>query len=60
MNLIMADQEFEKLQETLGALVQMNTTAALEHVEEIEQSTHASQERTRAINFELSNVVLPK
>ena len=38
VNLIMADQEFEKLQDSLGPIVEINTAAALEHMGEIERS----------------------
>ena len=38
VNMIKADQEFEKLEESLGKLVQFNTAAAREHVGEIERS----------------------
>ena len=43
VNLIMADQEFEKLQEPLGNIVQINTSAAREHVGEIERSNRTTQ-----------------
>ena len=56
----MADQEFEKLQELLGDIVQINTSAARDHIGEIKRSNHTTQERTRAISSKLPYNFLPK
>ena len=60
VNLIMADQEFEKLQEPLGDLVQINTAASRKHVGEIKRSNRSTQERMRVISSKRPYMVLPK
>ena len=60
MNMIMADQEFKKLEESLGKLVQFNTAAAREHVGEIKRSNRTTQERARAVSSVFPYVFLPK
>ncbi len=59
MDLIMMDQEFEKLQEKLG-VIEVNTTAACKHVGEIERSNRMVQEQSRAICSLLPYSILPK
>ena len=59
VNLIMMDQEFEKVEGELG-LVEINTTAAREHVGEIERSNRVVKERARSISSTLPYAVLPK
>ena len=59
VDLIMTDQEFEKLKEKLG-LIEVNTTAAREHVGEIKRSNRTVQERSRAICSLLPYSILPK
>ncbi len=59
VDLIMKDQEFEKLKEKLG-LIEVNTTAAREHVGKIESSNQTVQERSRAICSLLPYSILPK
>ena len=58
--MIMADQEFGKLEESLGKIVQFNTTAAHEYVGEIKRSNRTTQERARALSSVFPYVFLPK
>ena len=47
VNLMLMDQEFEKIKDALP-LVEVNTTAAREHVPEIERHIRTIKERVRA------------
>ena len=57
--MILMDQEFDKLDGALG-LVEINTTAAREHVGEIERDIRTLKERARTITSVLPYDVLPK
>ncbi len=59
MDLIMMDQEFQKLKKKLD-LVKVNTTTAREHVGKIKRSNRTVQERSRAIYSVLPYSILPK
>jgi len=59
VNLILMNQEFDKLDGALG-LVEINTTAAREHVGEIEQDIRTLKERCRTICSTLPYQTLPK
>ena len=59
VNFILMDQEFAKLESSFD-LVEINTTAAREHVGEIEQSIRTIKKRARAISTVLPFSVLPK
>ena len=59
VNLIMVDQEFEKLEGLLDS-VEINTTASREHVGEIERSNRVVKERVRSISSTLPYTILPK
>ena len=59
IDLIMMDQEFEKLEGKLG-LIEINTTTACKHVGETERSNRTVQERSRAIGSTLPFSILPK
>ncbi len=66
VNLILMDQEFDKLEGTIENIdgnlgnVEINTTASREHVAEIERSIHTDKERARAIISLLPLLVLQK
>ena len=59
VNLIMMDGEFSKLESSFD-LVEINTTAAREHVGEIKRSVHTIKERVRSISTVLPYTTLPK
>ena len=59
VNLIMMDRDFAKLESSFD-LLEINTTAAREHVGEIKQSVHTIKECGRSISTVLSYTVLPK
>ncbi len=59
VDLIMMDQEFEKLKDKLE-LIKVNTTAAQEQVGKIERSNCTVQERSRAICSLPPYSILPK
>ena len=59
VNLIMMDQEFATLESTFD-IVEINTTAAREHVGEIERSIRTIKERGRSISSTLPYTTLPK
>ena len=48
VRLVFIDMEFDKIKDLVG-LVEVNTTAAREHVAEIEQEVRLFKERTRCI-----------
>ena len=55
------DQEFDKVRDEVG-LVEVNTTAAREHVSEIERFIRVVKERARAVKADMPDeiVYLPK
>ena len=59
MNLIMMDQVFATLESEFD-IVEINTTAAREHVGEIERSIRTIKERGRSILSTLPYTTLPK
>ena len=59
VKMILMDQEFTKLEGALG-LVEINTTAAREHVGEIERDIRTQKEQARTITSTLPYHVLPK
>ena len=58
VNLALMDKEFDKVQEHLPYL-QINTTAAREHVGKIERETRQVKERTRCTTSEFSFEHIP-
>ena len=59
VNLILLDQEFDKLEGKLD-LIEINTTTAREHVGEIERSICTIKERVREITTVMPYKVFPK
>jgi hypothetical protein len=56
---IMMDQEFDKVEEVCNT-VEINTTAAREHVGEIKRYIHTIKDRGRAIVSDLPYKILPR
>jgi hypothetical protein len=56
---IMIDQEFDKVEDA-NEMVEINTTAASEHVGEIKWYICAAKERSRALLLDLSFTLLPR
>jgi hypothetical protein len=59
VSLIMIDGKFDKL-ELEFELIEINTTAACEHVGKIEQSIHTIKEHAQSISSVLPSTTLPK
>ena len=59
VNLMLMDQEFEKIKDVLP-LVEINTTAAREHVPEIERRIRTIKERVRATTSHFPFNPIPK
>ncbi len=59
VRVIMMDQEFNKVKEACD-MVEINTTAAREHVGEIEQFIRTIKERSRALVSDLPYNILPR
>ena len=59
VNVILMDQEFDKVESEVD-LVQINTTAAREHVGEIERGIRIIKERARGFIYTCKFTVLPR
>ena len=49
VNLLLMDQEFDKVEPKIDESIEVNTTRAREHAPEIERSIHTKKERCRSI-----------